>query len=275
MVSKDKIKSFAGEHGLDLMGVAGIERFEGLEPRFHPASIFPEAQSVIMIGREIPRGYIRGVEEGTHWFPPGDTLDPRYAYDLARFIEDDGWEGIPIHPVDPARWPDGIAVAQDRPAPNVSPPFKYACVAAGLGEIGHCGILLTPEFGPRQQVGMLITDLKLEPDPFFNGRICDREECMECVRACPFGAISSESKVGFTIRGREMRYADIKFNICRRCPNGATRSRSEPSGGEPNRLSASCIRACIAHLESEAKLKKRYHEPFRKREPWSLDIFDF
>jgi len=274
MIDKKKIKSFAREHGLDLVGVAGIDRFEGLELRFHPASIFPEAKSVIMIGREIPRGYIRGVEEGTHWFPPGDALNPRYAYELAKLIEDDGWEAVPVYPVDPARWPDGVAVAPDRPAPNVSPPFKYACVAAGLGEIGHCGVLLTPEFGPRQQIGMLITDLELEPDPLFGGEICDRDGCLECVRACPFGAIDPEGKAWFTICGRETQYAEVKFNVCRKCPNGAVPSRSEPSKGEPNRLSAACVRACIAHLESQGKLRKRYHEPFRKREPWSLDIFD-
>ena len=47
--------------------IAGIDRFDGLPPQHHPASIFPEARSVIVLGRRITRGTLRGVEEGTQF----------------------------------------------------------------------------------------------------------------------------------------------------------------------------------------------------------------
>jgi hypothetical protein len=33
------------------------------------------------------------------------------------------------------------------------------------GEIGTARVLLTPEFGPRVRIGMILTDAELEPDP--------------------------------------------------------------------------------------------------------------
>ena len=62
----------AGKKRLDLFGVANIERFDGAPERMHPAAIFPEARSVIVVGRRIVRGGWRGIEEGTYW--------PNYTY---------------------------------------------------------------------------------------------------------------------------------------------------------------------------------------------------
>ncbi|PIV64284.1 MAG: epoxyqueuosine reductase, partial [bacterium (Candidatus Ratteibacteria) CG01_land_8_20_14_3_00_40_19] len=47
-LTKESIKKFALSQGLDLFGVANIERFKDAPKRMHPASIFPEARSVIV-----------------------------------------------------------------------------------------------------------------------------------------------------------------------------------------------------------------------------------
>jgi epoxyqueuosine reductase QueG len=47
--------------------------------------------------------------------------------------------------------------------------FDFAAQAAGLGEIGRGKWLLTPEFGPRQMLTMILTDAELEPDAPFAG----------------------------------------------------------------------------------------------------------
>ena len=269
-LSSQDVKSFARKIGVDLVGIAPIERFEGVPPWMHPASVFPEGMSVIMMARQITRGSLRGIEEGTHWVKPSLGLNARIPYDLGRFLEDHGWEAVPVYQLAPERWPEGIPVSPDRPAPNVTPSFEYAAVAAGLGEMGYCKIFLTPEFGPRQQLGMLVTDVPLEPDPLFEGKICDSSECLECVRACPLNVISEKEVEEIVVAGKKTTYAKIDFRACRKCPNGAFPNRSDPERGEPNRLAASCVRACIAHLEETGKLKKKFHQPFRKRKPWSL-----
>ncbi len=50
-----ELKSQMGERfrqlGADLVGVAGLDRFEGVRPNEEPREIFPEARSLIVIGR--------------------------------------------------------------------------------------------------------------------------------------------------------------------------------------------------------------------------------
>ena len=64
---------------------------------------------------------------------------------------------------------------------------RAAAVAAGLGEIGWNGLFLSAEFGPRQRVVSVVTDVELEPTPMYDGPpLCDR--CMACVEDCPTDA---------------------------------------------------------------------------------------
>jgi len=63
-----KLKEYDRKAGLDLLGIAPISRFKGIAKENHPASIFPEVKSVVVIGKRIARGALRGVEEGTQFF---------------------------------------------------------------------------------------------------------------------------------------------------------------------------------------------------------------
>lgn len=66
---------------------------------------------------------------------------------------------------------------------------------AGLGEIGRHGLLLTPEFGGRQRIGVVTTDLELMPDevtPMNLNEFCDH--CGRCIRTCPGKAIPTKRK---------------------------------------------------------------------------------
>jgi epoxyqueuosine reductase len=267
------LKQHAKRLGADLVGIASIERFEGVPAQMHPLSILPEARAVIMLARGIPRGRLRGIEEGTTWWQVDDVLNPRISYDVCRFLEGERWEGVPIYPLALERWPEGVAVSPDRPAPNVTPSFKYAAVASGLGEIGYCNVFLTPEFGHRQQLGMVITDADLQADPLFDGQVCEQLDCAACIRGCPLGAISADETQEISIAGSRITIAKINYTACGKCPNGAFPNRSDQRG-EPNRLSAACMRACMVHLEETGRLEKKYHQPFRRREPWALGVLD-
>jgi ferredoxin len=68
-------------------------------------------------------------------------------------------------------------------------------VAAGLGQLGMNGQLLTPQAGSRCRLNMLTTDAPLELDePVDYGLegVCDK--CQICVRRCPVGAIPNQRK---------------------------------------------------------------------------------
>jgi len=64
---------------------------------------------------------------------------------------------------------------------------------AGLGKIGRHGLLITPEFGPRQRISAIFTSI--ENLPFVNETAIEKEGCEDCGRcmaACPVGAFFPE-----------------------------------------------------------------------------------
>lgn len=272
---KADILAAAKKIGIDLIGFASKSRFEGVDPQHNPFSIFPEGKTVIMIGKRICRGSLRGVEEGTNF---GDYalfgknwLEDEFlslaCYDLVNMIEDNGWEACPLFPNPSELGPQGVSVAEGRPAPNVYPDFDYAAVAAGLGEIGLSGLFLTPEFGSRQRFHMIITDAEIEQTPIFNGKVCDG--CGKCAESCPLSAIDLNNLKEIEICGKKMQTATINYNVCRTCKNGACPSRFADYA-KPDRIAALCNRTCMCHLEEEKLVGNRFENPFRQREIWSV-----
>ena len=272
---KTAIEDAAKKIGIDMIGFASKKRFEGIDPRHAPFSIFPEAKTVIMIGKRICRGALRGVEEGTNF---GDYalfgknwLEDEFlslaCYDLVRFIEDNGWEACPIFPNPSELGPQGVSVAEGRPEPNVYPDFDYAAVACGLGEIGLNGIFLSPQFGSRQRFHMIITDADIEESPLLEGNICDA--CGKCAQSCPLGAIDADNLNELDICGKKMKVASINYDICRSCKNGACKNRFADIA-KPDRIAALCNRTCLCHLEESGLLLNKFENTFRQREEWSV-----
>ena len=262
--------------GADLVGIAGIDRFGGLPPQHHPTSIYPEARSVIVLGRRITRGTLRGVEEGTQFsnyrLYGEDWLDNRFValtvYRAAEWLEDRGWEAVPLLALPPEIPPMGVPVRPGSPPPNVLVDVEDAAVRAGLGEIGYARFLLTPQFGPRQRFQAILTDALLDPDPLFAGPICDRDPAIHAA-FCPLGAIDPAREETLEICGKEMRVARVDYALCKTCENGAHANRYHPAG-KPERLAALCARSCLAHLEEGSKLINTFQHPFRKRAPWTV-----
>ncbi|PKM60892.1 MAG: hypothetical protein CVU97_07560, partial [Firmicutes bacterium HGW-Firmicutes-21] len=154
-----KISDFVQKSGIDLIGFAPKERFDNLPASKNPFAIFPEGKTVIILGKRICRGSLRGVEEGTNFSDysmfGANWLEDEFlsfaCYDLTRVIEDEGWEAVPIFPNPTEVFPQGVAVSPDRPAPNVHPDFEYAAVAAGVVELSYNNIMFSPHFGSRQR----------------------------------------------------------------------------------------------------------------------------
>ena len=272
---KTEIEKFAKSEGIDLIGFADKSRFEGVNERLNPFTIFPEAKTVIMLGKRICRGSLRGIEEGTNF---GDYmlfgknwLEDEFlsiaCYDLVNVLEDNGWEACPIFPNPSELGPQGVAVAEGRPAPNVFPDFEYAAIACGLGEIGLNGLLLTPEFGSRQRFHMIITDAEIEESPIFEGKICDG--CGKCAEVCPLSAIDLNNTVEINVCGKSMKVGSINYDICKTCKNGACANRLSPAA-RPDRIAALCNRTCMCHLDETDALGNKFENPFRTREAWCV-----
>jgi len=67
--------------------------------------------------------------------------------------------------------------------------FKFAAVNAALGWIGKNDVLITQEYGPRVRLSAILCDYDFQcGTPIIESKCPD--ECVECVRACPYKAIS-------------------------------------------------------------------------------------
>ena len=235
-LTSQQVKKFAYSAGADLCGIANMERFEGAPEQMDPRYIFPGARSAIVLGRRIPRGVYRGIEEGTHWsnytFYGYNRLNtlmlPTAQYATACFVEDHGFEATPVYPGVSEAEPQGKRLREGQPAPTVYPNIRIAAVAAGLGEMGWSKVFLSPQFGPRQRLCMILTDAELEPDPLVKpNSICNL--CMACVEDCPGHCIPhiKEGKaVEIQIEGTTYRWGDVHMGKCTLTHHGLNKEAS-------------------------------------------------
>ena len=311
------IKQQALAMGADAVGIGGIERWAGAPIQMDPKQIMPECRSIIGMVFRVMRGSYRGIEEGT-FFSNYSAMGyggitylymPMTVINLSKFIEDRGYEAIPMGHQSDWRAIDGEGnlrqnysrpVAPGRAHPDVMIQLRIAAFLCGLGEIGYSKMFLSPEFGPRNRVGIILTDLELEPDPLYDGPpLCNR--CMACVRDCPGAAISKEEQVTVNLGGREVGWGKIDCKACdiafrggrieeggeddpdARYERGRALSRPgtwSPFNNKPRNLyntgqavcgARGCGRACMIQLEKRGALRNSFKSPFRRRDPWSVD----
>ena len=101
MLTSEAVKDFAKECGADLVGIGSMDRFAGAPKWADPRYVFPDAKVVIALAFRIPRGYLRGIEEGTHFYQYpamgyssiNEVYAPMVLRELACFLEDEGYEG--------------------------------------------------------------------------------------------------------------------------------------------------------------------------------------
>ena len=254
------VKEAARKFGADLVGIASLDSFEGVVPEKDPRFIFPQGKSLIVIGKRIPRGVLRGVETGSALngtYPEfalpvlEDQLLAKATYDLTIWMEYQGFEAVPLFGYDAdaaTAVPVGSPVAPGKPAPNVFVDWQQAAYLAGLGEKGRNGLFITPEFGPLQRFAMLITDKELEPDTVAVRNVCDN--CSACQEACP-----------------------LNDSLCHRCTNGALQT-GVGRFNTVDKIGAACGRACLASLEERGLIRNVLTTPFRTGKPWKRDLLN-
>ena len=317
MLTAESVKKMAKSLGADAVGIGNIERWEGAPIQMDPRQIMPEAKSVISMAFRVMRGSLRGIEEGT-FFSNYSAMGyggltylymPLVVIDLSGYIEDHGYEAFPMGHQSDWRGIDnegkvkGVSrpVAEGRAAPDVMVHQRIAGYLCGLGEIGYSKVFLTPQFGPRQRLGIVITEAELEPDPIYDGpKLCNK--CMACVRECPGNAIPARETVKVTLAGNEVEWADLDLEGCANAFRGAKlepdpdlppektylerqgkkfpASSITPFRAKPGSLyktgqaicgGKGCMRACMMSLEERGVLENKFHSKFRRRKPWSVD----
>ncbi|NLG13701.1 MAG: hypothetical protein GX561_05790 [Lentisphaerae bacterium] len=310
----DYVKRKAMEFGADAVGIGSIDRWNTAPLQMDPKQIMPECKSIVGMLFRVERGSLRGLEEGTY-FSNYSSMGyggitylymPMTVINLSKTIEDQGYEAIPMgHQSD---WrgidADGFTprnysrpVRPGQATPDIMIQLRIAAFLCGLGEIGFSKMFLSPQFGPRNRIGIVLTDLKLEPDPIYDGpKLCNR--CGECIRNCPGQCFDVNNTIKINLAGHEVEWANIDTAKCDITFRGAVltdepqdkpympeRTNSKPGSWSPfyrkprnlyNTGQAvcgarGCTRACMISLEKRGVLENSFKEKFRRRPPWNVD----
>lgn len=217
---KKAVKKTATRAGMDMCGVASIDRFASSPKGRHPQDILPGCKSVIVIGVRLLDGVIqanfRDFEDGrsdlkglygTYGYSMLPNFELTYAcYAVAQLIERK--TGEIATPCSTGPMTNGAQIS-----------IRHAAVAAGLGEFGWMSIVLTPEFGPRNRFGVILTTADIEPDPMYDGaKLCNPEKCGICTGVCPVQAMSKygdeENTRIVEMGGKTYKYCSISRTKC-------------------------------------------------------------
>ncbi len=213
------IKETALKNGMDLCGIADISRFKTSMKGKHPCDILPGCKSVIVVGVRLLDGIIqanfRDFEDGRRdlkglYGTYGYTMLPNFeltyaCYAIAQFIE--RTTGEIATPCSTGPMTNGSQIS-----------IRHAAVAAGLGVFGWMSIVLTPEFGPRNRFGVILTTAEIEPDPMYEGKeLCNPEKCGICTKVCPTGALSKYGEQDARVvkmGGKKYEYCHVNMARC-------------------------------------------------------------
>lgn len=174
------IKKAARFYGADLVGTCKVHKnlvysyeYNPVTKEHRPLELPEGCNSAIVIAVAMDYDSVRyspnaisGASTGL-----GYSMQAVVANMLATFIRGLGYKAIPC----------GNDTALSIPL----------AMAAGLGEIGRSGLLITEKFGPRVRLCKVFTDLPLDHDsyrPFGVRQFC--ESCKKCAKFCPSQAIS-------------------------------------------------------------------------------------
>jgi len=202
---------------IDFIGVAPIERLEGAPSGSKPTEILPQARSVISLGialnsglRKANRSAYAGNPQAIYAYSiyglyvPGDILE-QHAYRIVRLLESKGYPSVATPHAFPSNRSRLMGVVSHR----------HAAVAAGLGDFGLNGLLMTPQAGCLVRLVTVVTEAELRPNPLYSGKpLCLGKSCLKCVKSCPVDAFNQEKEVSLKIGDREFSYLEMKKWRC-------------------------------------------------------------
>lgn len=217
---KQKIKELVLRLGMDVCGVANIDRFDDAPAGFHPRDIFPDCKSVIVFGLALSKGLTtispRLVYKHYNYgvCPLIDAAALKAAKEIERI---GGGYAVPLPSDEPYEYWD-----TERLEGRGLISMKHAAVLAGLGTLGKNTLLLNETYGNLLILGALLTDLDLPSDPLAESICIDG--CSLCLKSCPVQALdglhADQKKCRqHTSQTTAKGYSTLECNVCRTiCP---------------------------------------------------------
>lgn len=220
----DAVLSDAQCRGCDVAGIGTVGRLRELECADGLPPECNDEWRVVAFGHSFADCTVN--QAGA---PPAETVVP-YAFSqfqmmreimvagnvLCRRLSDNGYDAYLI--ADFSGGTDQVtSTRMNLPSLHANALVGYA---AGLGEIGRSGLLLTPHHGPRQRIAGILTNAPLRVDDLYQGpALCT--QCNACVDACPTHALNATRDIhcGDTRRETADRHLarcqwSIRYGLC-------------------------------------------------------------
>lgn len=230
----EEVKEKAESLSFDLFGIADpmspiLQRApEGRRPQDY----LPTVKSVIALGMRLIDPVLQTTPSGIyskHYDTVNEALNSG-AYQLVKWLEDKGYRSMTFPETDSY----GILWEQYNAGYEVFVPcFNHmgAAVSAGLGKMGTCGVVLNPQYGPRQRWISVIAEALLSSGRETEEEICLEKRvpgsCRKCVDACPVEAVNLNGKTNVRkcwINWTGKRDKGLACGICIKvCPVGRQR----------------------------------------------------
>ena len=214
MESKE-VKRILYNLGVDLCGIASINRFDDAPEGFHPCDVLPNCRSVVVIAKAFPAGTINCKTKVPYTITRNmlsDMLD-KLAVQFSIEMERHGIVAVPTGTISHTQFD----AKTDRYRNIVS--AKHCAVAAGLGRIGRNTLVTTPEYGNMIWLSAILTNAELESDELLTGTPCP-DNCSLCIDNCPVSALGNSEMdqracYGYAFHTEEGQEFVFKCNKCR------------------------------------------------------------
>lgn len=240
---KDRITGFCMERGADLAGFAPARRWEEFREvpdAFHPRSLWEPAETVIVLGVQMPLPIVETTPSTLHMelYRTANRKLDLLAYDLTRMLNRSGQASF-FFPR------DGYGSLKALKQKTMAA-FGHVMAAkyAGLGTVGVSHCLLTEAFGPRVRFVSVFTAAHLPADPVHGKELCIK--CGACADCCPKQALKMR---------KDRTVGDYDKPACLEMAEELTRRRCYPCG--------ICTKVCPVGLDRKLYREKGIMKKYR------------
>lgn len=201
----DEIRTLALSTGADLVGFTSAEKLEEGAPQGHkPSKLMLNSKSVITLacGRQLneDRKYVYkwGPDFSLAFIKLKDEVKRRRTEargcieTVKNFLIEKGFKAV----TEPHGWSGIIS-------------FRMAAYLGGLGVIGKGSFVVHPELGHVNILACILTDAPLKYGTPMKIDVC--RDCVECIKACKYGAFKKEGENYIWI-GEKCRCYDLIMN---------------------------------------------------------------
>lgn len=212
----EELFTYARTRGADSIGVVSAEAYEALVPNLQKPSTTAEGmKSIICYVKHMLTGSFATRDVAVQSLNSHFCMDniERISMEIAAWLEKKGFLAVPV--------PPEAADMNLQRSPAGTLDFKWVAEESGVGTVGLELNLLTPDYGPRVYIGVVMTDAVLEATPKLEEHLCPGMKCGRCAVICPTKAIPLRAR-------RDAHITEFRSLDKRACASGAERIGIKP-----------------------------------------------